>query len=174
LSDFADLKGPTSPWAFLQETRSYAARALNFIDTARPTSLPDFLRVHIGSVIPAQTRTASPVRRGNDAQYVNGNSLVHIQLIRLAWFTYAKGIHGCLHRPTFESNALTPFASNETPPLEVALYHAVLALGACLLGERDRSYQYLKSSWTIMMHRMYESQDLKAVQATYLLVCHLV
>ena len=174
MSDSANSKGPTSPWTFLQETRSYAARALNFIDTARPTSLPDFLHVNFGSVIPAQTRIASPIRRGNDAQYVNGKILVCIQLTILAWFTYAKGIHGCLHRPSFESSALASFTSDEPPPLEVALYHAVLALGACLLGERDRSYQFLKSAWTTMMQRMYQSQDLKVVQTTYLLVCHLL
>src|SRR5277367_3354580 len=93
----------------------------------------------------------------------------------IAWFTYARGIHGCMHRPTFESSATASFAPNATPSWEFALlYHAVLAIGACLLGETDRCYQFLKTACNMMMPRMYQSQDLKVVQATYLLVCHVL
>ena len=135
--------------------------------------MPDFLHVQIGAIIASQTPTASP-RRENVAQYVNGSIFVSMKLILLAWFTFAKGIHGCMHRPTFESNVTTWIAPGVPPPWEFALlYYAVLAIGAYLLGETDRSYQFLSRAYNRLQQRMYQSQDLKLVQATYLLVCHL-
>lgn len=104
-------------------------------------------------------------------QYIDGALQMPSVLTCLAWFNYAKSIHGCLHRPTFDNNRATKSTRNGPTSFEFsALYFAVLGLGACITGETDRCKQYVQASWGYIAPRIFTSQSLVTVQAAYLLV----
>jgi hypothetical protein len=89
----------------------------------------------------------------------------------VAWFTYAKGVQGNLHRPTFDTNVRILNAPQSRVPYEfIYLYNAVLALGAWVRGDKERCTQFLHVAWASLASRPFSSQSLHAVQGLNLLV----
>ena len=111
------------------------------------------------------------MRREKENQYIEGA----LQLIRfltyVAWFTYSKSFHGCLHRPTFENNRPSKLTPNGSESFAFySLYHAVLGLGAFILGEQDRCKQFTQAAWTSLVKVIFTSQSLLTIQALHMLV----
>lgn len=115
----------------------------------------------------------TPLTKEQTTPFVDGEPpIIPCQLANLsAWFTHAKSAHGYLHRPTFEAMTATIHPPNTRVSWELkCLYHAVVGLGAWLLGDIRRCVQFLQISWSSFASNVFASQNLQAVQAAHLLV----
>jgi len=84
---------------------------------------------------------------------------------------HEKSAHGYLHRPTFEAMTAAIHLPNTRVSWVIkCLYHAVVGLGAWLLGDIPHCVQFLQISWSSFSSNLFTSQSLQAVQATHLLV----
>ena len=84
---------------------------------------------------------------------------------------HAKSAHGYLHRPTFEAMTAAIHPPNTRVSWEMkCLYHAVVGLGAWLLGDIPHCVQFLQICWPSFTSNIFTSQNVQAVQAAYLLV----
>jgi len=170
-SPVVDVAGPTSPWAMLNDTRMYGASALRMEPRFSP-SVHRYLSTNAtqSGLTPSPQQSFSPVSQDRRAQYVESLSSYYVS-DETEWFSFAKGIHASLHRPTFDEMATMLESTGGNALFESkCLYNTVCGLGAWLLGETDKCIQFLQVSWASMVPRAFNSHSLQAVQATYLLV----
>ena len=150
----------------MHETREHASPILHVDASA---SIPTFLNrneFQIGTL-----QQYSPMRKEKENQYIDGTFQLTRFLIYIAWFTYSKSFHGCLHRPTFENNRSTRLIPNGPETYAFySLFHAILGLGAFILAEHDRCRQFMRAAWTSLVKVLFTSQSLLTIQALQLLV----
>jgi hypothetical protein len=79
-----------------------------------------------------------------------------------------------MHRPTFEELIATNLNGNHNGTSVYyetwVLYHVVLGLGSCILGEKERSDHYVRVAYGSLVHQLFFSQSLRTIQAAYLMV----
>jgi hypothetical protein len=79
-----------------------------------------------------------------------------------------------MHRPTFEALIATNLNGNHNGTSVYyetwVLYHVVLGLGACILGEKERSEHYVRVAYGSLVPQLFFSQSIRTIQAAYLMV----